>query len=228
MNNKILFAEDDTNLGVLLKEYLEINGFEVHHRVNGKEALELYHEKNFDLCIFDVMMPVIDGFTLAKEIRKGNEEIPIVFLTAKSLKEDIVEGLKLGADDYITKPFSMNELLLRVRAILKRVYNSNTSQETQFEIGSYKFDYTKQELVFGNENPQSLTTKESDLLRFLCEKKNEVLDRSYALKKIWGVDNFLNTRSMDVYILKLRKYLSKDDRIKILNVHGKGFKLLAP
>jgi DNA-binding response OmpR family regulator len=224
---KILLAEDDTNLGRLLKEYMEAKGYQVKLSSNGKEAFDAFKKEEFDLCLFDVMMPVKDGFTLAKEIRSIKPEIPIVFLTAKSMKEDTIEGFNSGADDYITKPFSMEELLLRLRAILKRTHAQSIQQsnQTEFTIGKFKFNYQTQALEL-NEKKQKLTSKEADLLKLLCINKNAVLDRSFALNSIWKDDSYFNSRSMDVYIAKLRKYLSDDNKVEIVNVHGKGFKLL--
>lgn len=224
---KVLLVEDDTNLGTLLREYLEAKGYSTTLAVNGKQGFDLFAKGKFNICILDVMMPVKDGFTLAKEIRAIDSNIPIVFLTAKSMKEDTVEGFNAGADDYITKPFSMEELLMRIKAILRRTEiksNANESQ-TEFEIGKYKFDYPHQILEI-NGSQQKLTTKEADLLKLLCVNVNDILDRNFALKAIWKDDNYFNGRSMDVYIAKLRKYLKDDPAVEIINVHGKGFKLL--
>ncbi|MBL0911315.1 MAG: response regulator transcription factor [Bacteroidia bacterium] len=228
-NAKILLAEDETNLGMLLRDYLTAKGFETRLCDNGQAAFDIFTQERFDLCLLDVMMPEKDGFTLAKEIRTINKNIPIIFLTAKSLAEDKIEGFNTGADDYLTKPFNMEELLMRIRAVLKRTSISTIEQkeEAVFTLGDYQFDSLKQELVLGNES-RKLTSKESELLRLLCEKANNVLDRNYALKAIWQDDSYFNARSMDVYITKLRKYLKDDPRIQILNIHGKGFKLLAP
>jgi len=224
---KILLAEDDLNLGTILKAYLEAKGFPVRLAVNGSEALNVFLKETFDFCIFDVMMPEKDGFTLAKDIRKIDKKVPILFLTAKTLQEDIIEGLKLGADDYLTKPFSMEELLLRINAIIRRanLEDGLASQKTFFHIGAYTFDYSRQILKFENEE-MKLTSKEAQLLKLLCDFTNDVLDRSHALNKIWLDDNYFNARSMDVYIAKLRKYLKNDPTVELLNVHGKGFKLI--
>lgn len=226
---KVLLAEDDANLGSLLKQYLDAKGFDTTLAVNGKEAFDLFVKKQFDICILDVMMPVKDGFTTAKEIRAVNNQVPIVFLTARSQKEDTLEGFSVGADDYITKPFSMEELLMRLQAILRRVSNKNISdsQQSEFKIGKYQFDYTHQTLTVDGKT-QKLTSKEADLLKLLCLNMNNVLDRSFALNAIWHNDSYFNSRSMDVYITKLRKYLKQDERLEIVNVHGKGFKLLVP
>ncbi|MDF2436019.1 MAG: transcriptional regulator [Bacteroidota bacterium] len=223
----ILLVEDDTNLGTLLREYLEAKGYGTTLAVNGKQGLDAFTKDKFSLCILDVMMPVKDGYTLAKEIRALDSNVPIVFLTAKSMKEDTIEGFNAGADDYITKPFSMEELLARIKAILRRTEikaNANDSQ-SEFNIGKYKFDYQHQILdIKGSQ--QKLTTKEADLLKLLCLHPNDILDRNFALKAIWNDDNYFNGRSMDVYIAKLRKYLKDDPAVEIINVHGKGFKLL--
>jgi two-component system, OmpR family, response regulator len=223
----ILLAEDDNNLGRLLKEYLEAKGYNVGLASNGKEGFELFKKEKYDLCLLDVMMPVKDGFTLAKEIRAMNPDIPIVFLTAKSMKEDAIEGFNAGADDYITKPFSMEELLLRLKAILRRTKNQSiaSNEQQEFNIGKYHFNHTSQTLSI-NGNTQKLTSKESDLLKLLCINTNNILDRTFALNSIWHDDSYFNSRSMDVYIAKLRKYLKEDPKVEILNIHGKGFKLL--
>jgi DNA-binding response OmpR family regulator len=225
-NTRILLAEDDSNLGVLLKNYLIAKNFETKLFINGILALEAFSREQFNLCILDIMMPEMDGLTLAKEIRKIDPAIPIIFLTAKSLKEDILEGFRTGADDYITKPFSMEELLYRIQAIFKRTANIVTiKKEALYIIGNYTFDPLKQFLSFGDQFVK-LTTKESELLELLCQHGNEILERNFALKSIWIDDNYFNARSMDVYITRLRKYLKKDPAVKILNVHGRGYKLL--
>lgn len=225
-NVKVLLAEDDENLGTLLREYLIAKGLKTDLFVNGQLALEGFKKDKYDLCILDVMMPKMDGFTLAREIKKINAKVPFIFLTAKSLKDDVIEGFTLGADDYMTKPFSMEELLLRITAILRRT-NSNSASESneKFIIGDYEFDSQKQILKYGEEE-HKLTTKESDLLRLLCNNMNNVLERNFALKTIWQEDSYFNARSMDVYITKLRKYLKEDPSIQILNIHGKGYKLI--
>lgn len=223
---KILLAEDDKNLGNLLCNYLNVKNFDATLCVNGREALDRFMKDNFDLCILDIMMPELDGITLAEEIRKIRPGVPVIFLTAKNLKEDVIEGFKSGADDYITKPFSMEELIYRIEAILRRVLEKKAyKKEESYKIGQYTFDTVKQLLIYRNE-PIKLTTKESELLELLCIHRNEVLERNYALKAIWIDDNYFNARSMDVYITKLRKYLKNDSSVKILNVHGKGYKLL--
>ena len=226
---KILLAEDDPNLGALLQDYLTLKGkFEVVLCKDGEESLKAFTKANFDLLILDVMMPKKDGFTLGKEIRKINPRVPIIFATAKSMIEDKTQAFNLGGDDYITKPFRIEELLLRINALLKRV--SETSKETgetatQFNIGAYQFDYTAQMIVNG-ELKQKLSTKEAELLRLLCLKQNEVLTREEALLNIWHDDNYFNGRSMDVFLSKIRKYLKDDPKVEIINVHGRGYKLL--
>ena len=223
----ILLAEDDRNLGNLLREYLEAKGHNVKLAANGKEAYDFFSKEQFDLCLLDVMMPVKDGFTLAREIRSADNNIPIVFLTAKSMKEDAIEGFTAGADDYITKPFSMEELLLRITAILRRVKNQTLKQNEQneFKIGKYKFNSTERRLDLKGKIVD-LTTKVSDLLKLLCLNFNDVLDRNFALRSVWQNDSYFSARSMDVYIAKLRKYLKEDPKVEILNIHGRGFKLL--
>lgn len=224
---KILLAEDDPNLGELLKDYLELKGkYEVMLCQNGEEALEEYKKDKYDLCILDVMMPVKDGFTVGREIRKSNETIPIIFATAKSMMEDKTRAFELGGDDYITKPFRVEELLLRINALLKRA-SKEKEEETidKFEIGNYYFDYTSQIITYKGQQ-QKLSTKEAELLRLLCLKKNDVLTREEALIKIWHDDNYFTGRSMDVFLSKLRKYLKEDPSVEIVNVHGKGYKLL--
>jgi len=225
-NIKILLAEDDTNLGNLLCDYLKAKGYHTVLAANGEEAFNLFAKGIYNLCLLDVMMPIKDGFTVAKEIRKINDTIPIIFLTAKSMKEDTLEGFEVGADDYITKPFSMEELLARITAVLRRSSDSVEKQEqTEFAIGAYTFDYKKRVLLY-NEEPQKLTSKENDLLRLLCLNEGKVLERTYALKAIWEDDTYFNARSMDVYIAKLRKHLKRDEAIEIMNVHGRGFRFL--
>ena len=223
-NIRILLAEDDNNLGLLLKNYLNAKDYETTLTRNGVEALEAFLNTPFHICILDIMMPEMDGISLAKEIRLSNQEIPIIFLTAKNQQEDIIEGFVLGADDYITKPFSMEELLYRIEAILRRTNISLTSGGS-YTLGNFTFDPLKQILTHENESIK-LTTKESELLDILYRHRNEILERNYALKAIWIDDNYFNARSMDVYISRLRKYLSKDPALKILNVHGKGYKLI--
>ncbi|MBL7984795.1 MAG: response regulator transcription factor [Flavobacteriales bacterium] len=226
---KLLLCEDDPNLGSLLAQYLVAKGYSVDHRADGKQGWEAYSKGQYDLLILDVMMPLKDGFTLAREIRARDERTPIIFLTAKSMKQDTITGFQSGGDDYLTKPFSMEELILRVNAVLKRARGLAPKEEepTKFELGSYVFDLRKQTLTGDHDQePRKLTTKETDLLRMLCLHRNGLLPRDLALKEVWGDDNYFNGRSMDVYIAKLRKYLAPDPRVEILNVHGKGFRLI--
>jgi two-component system, OmpR family, response regulator len=224
-NVKVLLAEDDENLGSLLKEYLQAKSYETHWVTDGDKAFKSFEKNKYDLCILDIMMPVKDGFTLAKEIRTINRDVPIIFLTAKSMKEDVFEGFSIGADDYITKPFSMEELLYRMQAILRRTKGDISKKQEIYNIGKYRFDTNKHLLILG-EREQKLTTKESDLLRLLCNNANQVLERNFALRTIWIDDNYFNARSMDVYITKLRKYLKEDPTIEIMNIHGTGYKLI--
>ena len=229
---KILLTEDDPNLGMLLQEYLEAKGFVTDLAKNGEEGIKFFLEKGgYDMCIFDVMMPKKDGFSLAKEIRMKDKEIPIIFLTAKSMKEDTIQGFKVGADDYITKPFSMEELLMRMKAILRRINKQEPdSQVLNFQIGAYEFDAQTNSLsinhLCGTPSQNKLTTKETELLKLLCQNKNQSVSRSLALKLIWGDDSYFNARSMDVYITKLRKHLKEDPNLQIMNMHGEGFKLI--
>ncbi|HKI89853.1 MAG TPA: response regulator transcription factor [Draconibacterium sp.] len=223
---KLLLAEDDENLGLLLKEYLVAKGYDADLYPDGEVAYKGFMKEHYDICVLDIMMPKKDGFTLAKDIRIVNADIPIIFLTAKNLKEDVLEGFKTGADDYITKPFSMEELILRIEAILRRTAQESQSNSQQiFTLGRYTFDTRKQTLSEGEESVK-LTTKESDLLKLLCQNANKVLERNYALKSIWIDDNYFNARSMDVYITKLRKHLKDEPTVEIINVHGKGYKLI--
>lgn len=224
---KVLLAEDDKNLGTILSSYLNAKGFHTSLCINGQEAFDVYKKNRFDFCIIDVMMPIKDGFTLAREIRMIDKKIPILFLTAKSMQEDKIRGFELGADDYITKPFSMEELLLRMRAIIRRATESKLPDPNKiyYELGKLSFDYNRQILKTPKEEFK-LTSKETELLKMLCDNINEVLDRSIALKKIWQDDSYFNARSMDVYITKLRKYLKADPNIELINVHGIGFKLV--
>jgi len=224
---RLLLAEDDRNLGNILKNYLEAKGYSTTLCVNGQEAIDAFMRKEFDFCILDIMMPVKDGFAVATEIRAVNKKTPILFLTAKTLQEDKLKGFEIGADDYITKPFSMEELLLRLHAILRRTDETtkSTGAENIYTIGIYTFDYNRQTLI-SKSKEQKLTSKEAGLLRLLCTHANEVLDRPTALNEIWNDDSYFNARSMDVYIVKLRKYLKGDPHVELLNVHGVGFKLV--
>lgn len=223
---RILLAEDDINLGFVLEESLVRSGYDVVRCTDGALAHRAFFDSHFDLCLFDIMMPGKDGFTLARDIRKVNKATPIIFLTAKSLKKDRIEGFKIGCDDYLVKPFSMEELLLRIEAVLRRTGREVADQDipNNFEIGIYSFDHDLRTLTAG-ESTMKLTDKESDLLLLLCMHLNGILDREVALGKVWGKQGYFTSRSMDVYISKLRKYLSGDRRIEIVNVRGKGFKL---
>jgi two-component system response regulator VicR len=225
---KILIVEDDPNLGEILRDYLELKGYPTVLAVNGEEGLKRFLNNSFDFLILDVMMPRMDGFTLAKEIRSRNTKIPMLFLTAKSMKQDTIEGFKSGADDYMTKPFSMEELLLRINAIMRRIVEVRTAEEdapTHFEVGKSSLNWDL--LLFTTPLREiKLTARENDLLRLFCENINRTVDRSEALKKIWKDDSYFNARSMDVYIAKLRKYLKDDESLQILTIHGTGFKLV--
>ena len=226
-NIKIMLCEDDENLGMLLREYLQAKGFSAELFPDGEAGYRAFTKQKYDICILDVMMPKKDGFTLAHEIRQSNADVPIIFLTAKQLKEDILEGFKIGADDYITKPFSMEELVFRVEAILRRVRGKKNKESSIYKVGNFTFDTQKQLLSIG-EKQTKLTTKENELLALLCSHANEILQRAFALKTIWIDDNYFNARSMDVYITKLRKHLKDDPQIEIINIHGKGYKLIIP
>lgn len=222
----ILLVEDDPNLGQLVQEYLTMKGYPTDRATDGSQGLQQFMTGQYDLCIFDVMMPKKDGFTLAKEVRMSGRDVPIIFLTAKSMQEDTIQGFKVGADDYITKPFSMEELLLRIQAILRRYQRqADTVETTVYEIGSFSFDYPHQ-LLSHEGITQKLTSKESELLRLLAQNLNQPVSRSFALKMVWGDDSYFNARSMDVYVTKLRKYLKEDARVQLVNVHGEGFKLI--
>ena len=226
-NIKIMLCEDDENLGMLLREYLQAKGFSAELYPDGEAGYRAFMKQKYDICILDVMMPKKDGFTLAQEIRQANADVPIIFLTAKQLKEDILEGFKIGADDYITKPFSMEELVFRVEAILRRVRGKKNKESSVYRVGNFTFDTQKQLLTIGDKHTK-LTTKENELLALLCSHANEILQRDFALKTIWIDDNYFNARSMDVYITKLRKHLKDDPQIEIINIHGKGYKLIIP
>lgn len=221
----ILLAEDDENLGQLLQTYLKSKGFDVELARNGKLAFERFNEAKYDFCIFDVMMPIMDGFSLAKEIREIDRKVPILFLTAKAMKEDKLEGFSLGADDYLTKPFSMEELLARITAILRRIETPSNDEGGTQMVGKIPFE-PELRILHLAEGDKKLTTKENQLLTMLVKNQNEILDRQATLRAIWGDDNYFNGRSMDVYIAKLRKLLKEDEAIEIMNVHGKGFKFI--
>lgn len=224
---KILLVEDDTNLGMVLKNYLELNDYAVELCRDGILGLAAFRREKFDLCLLDVMMPNMDGFTLAEEIRNVDPEVPLFFLSAKSMKDDIIQGYKLGADDYITKPFDSELLLLKIKAILKRnqELNAKENEQVEFKIGRYEFN-TRLRTLSKDGATHTLSPKENELLKMLCEHMNDLLPREAALKKIWGSDTYFNGRSMDVYIAKLRKYLKDDPGIEIVNIHGNGFRLL--
>jgi DNA-binding response OmpR family regulator len=224
----LLLVEDDANLGSLLQEYLTDKGFPTDLATDGQKGWQSFVDKTYDLCIFDVMMPKKDGFSLAKEVRMSGRDVPIIFLTAKSMKEDTMQGFRVGADDYVTKPFDREELLLRIEAILRRYKKQPDAQEEMqiFTVGQFTFDYSHQQLSAYDKSVR-LTSKESELLKLFCQNLNQPISRSFALKTIWGDDSYFNARSMDVYITKLRKYLREDPSIQIMNLHGEGFKLMA-
>lgn len=232
INNKILLVEDDQNFGDVLRSYLEMHDYDVTLATDGAQGLENYRQGEYNLCIFDVMMPKKDGFTLAKEIREKDTDMPIIFLTAKTMKDDVLRGFKIGADDYITKPFNSEELLYRIQAILKRSQQKADPKEEikEFEIGKYHFNYPLRILTYDPSGPEEekakLSPKEAQLLRMFAVYMNDILPRSEALTKIWGEDNYFTARSMDVFVTKLRKYLKKDENIEIVNIHGNGFQLL--
>jgi two-component system, OmpR family, response regulator len=228
---ELLLVEDDVNFGEVLKSYLEMHDFNVILAKDGQEGLHMFHRDKYDLCILDVMMPKMDGFALAKSIKEKDPEMPIIFLTAKSFKEDVLEGFKTGADDYLTKPFNSEELLARIKAILKRSKPKTrlNSEIKEFQLGKYHFNFPIRMLRYeldGKEIQEKLSPKEAQLLRVFCINKNEVLSRSEALITIWGEDNYFTARSMDVFITKLRKYLRHDPNIELVNIHGNGFQLL--
>ena len=232
-NYKILLVEDDQNFGDVLRSYLEMHDYDVTLATDGVLGLEAFKKSNYDLCVFDVMMPRKDGFTLAREIRERNQEVPIIFLTAKTMKDDVLQGFKIGADDYISKPFNSEELLYRIQAVLKRFHKNADPRDEQreFIIGKYHFNYPVRILTFtearaGDENQWKLSPKEAELLKLFCKYMNDVMPRSEALNKIWHEDNYFTARSMDVFVTKLRKYLAKDAAIEIVNIHGNGFQLL--
>ena len=223
----ILLCEDDENLGMLLREYLNAKGYAADLCPDGEEGYKAFLRNQYELCVFDVMMPKKDGFTLTQEIRQINTDVPIIFLTAKTLKDDVLEGFKIGADDYLTKPFSMEELTFRIEAILRRVHGKKNKETSTYKLGRFIFDSQKQLLTI-EDHQTKLTTKESELLALLCAHTNEMLQREFALKTIWVDDNYFNARSMDVYITKLRKHLKEDPSVEIINIHGKGYKLIVP
>ena len=225
---RVLLCEDDTNLGMVLKNYLELNDYEVVLERDGRLGFAAFQREKFDICLLDVMMPNVDGFTLAEDIRDIDPDVPLFFLSAKTMKDDIINGYKLGADDYITKPFDSDVLLMKIMAILKRNEEEvRISENIVFDLGSYHFNPKLRELIIDGRT-QILSPKENDLLKMLAEHKNDLLPREKALKRIWGSDTYFNGRSMDVYIAKLRKYLKEDPKIEIVNIHGNGFRLVAP
>lgn len=228
---KILLVEDDPNLGSMLHEYLRLKDFDATLCANGKIGYDRFMQTPYDICIADVMMPVMDGFTMVQKIRAVNSQIPIIFLTARDMKEDKLEGFRIGADDYLTKPFSMEELLMRIQAVLRRCMPSTPAAETEtvievYRIGDYVFYPLQQTLSYQDAEPIRLTTKETDLLQLLAQHKNDVLERDVALMQVWGNDSYFTARSMDVFITKLRKHLVKDSRVEIINVHSRGYKLI--
>ena len=229
MENKlhILLCEDEESLGMLVREYLQAKGDDAELYLDGEAGYKAFVKGKYDMCLLDVMMPKMDGFTLARELRSINSEVPIMFLTAKNLKDDILEGFKLGADDYLTKPFSMDELVYRMEAILRRVKARSRQMATRYQLGRFTFD-TQRQLLSIDDKSTKLTTKESELLTMLCTHMNDILERDLALKTIWIDDNYFNARSMDVYITKLRKHLKDDPNVEINNVHGKGYRLVVP
>jgi len=225
---RILLCEDDTNLGMVLKNYLELNDYEVVLERDGRLGFAAFQREKFDICLLDVMMPHVDGFALAEDIRDIDPDVPLFFLSAKTMKEDIINGYKLGADDYITKPFDSEVLLMKIKAILKRNEEEiRVSENTEFDLGGYHFNPKLRQLIIEGKT-STLSPKENDLLKMLAEYKNDLLPREKALKRIWGSDTYFNGRSMDVYIAKLRKYLKEDPNIEIVNIHGNGFRLVAP
>ncbi len=225
---KILLVEDDQNFGAILKDYLLLNDFEVTLAKNGMEGFEKFKKDTYDLCILDVMMPYKDGYTLAKEIREKNKEVPIIFLTAKSMKEDVLKGYKVGADDYLNKPFDSEVLLMKIKAIIQRKASDAKPENVKFEfqIGQFHLNSKLRFLTFKNEEPIKLSPKENELLKMLAMYENDLMPRELALTKIWRDDNYFTSRSMDVYIAKLRKYLKLDEDVEILNIHGEGFRLV--
>jgi len=228
VEKKILLVEDDPNFGIVLKDYLTLNDFDVTLAKNGMEGFEKFKRDDFDLCILDVMMPYKDGFTLAKEIREKNAEVPIIFLTAKTMKEDVLKGYKAGADDYLNKPFDSEVLLYKIRAIMQRKATESVADSKQFEfvVGNFHLNSKLRFLTYKDEEPIKLSPKENELLRLLALHENDLMPRELALTKIWRDDNYFTSRSMDVYIAKLRKYLRRDDEVEILNIHGEGFRLV--
>jgi two-component system response regulator VicR len=227
MKTKVLFVEDEQSLGLIVKESLESRGFDVRYCQDGKTGMQVFQEYHPDICLLDIMMPVKDGFTMAQEIRKVDSQVPIIFLTARSQTPDVVKGFEVGANDYIKKPFSMEELIVRIKARLSDPAETLKSEDDTmvYQVGEYKFDHMKQTLEFRNQVTK-LTHREAEILRLLCLNRSQVVERSFVLKKVWGDDNFFNARSMDVFITKLRKHLQYDPSIEILNVRGIGYKMI--
>lgn len=227
---RVFLCEDDENLGPLLCEFLNTKGYETDLFPDGQAGWEAFEKdpEHWSICVLDVMMPRMDGFELARHIKEKNDSVPLIFLTAKTLGEDVEQGFKIGADDYLKKPFNTAELTMRIDAVLRRVQGKRPEPVAFYSIGDYVFDTQRQILTYKDEEPKKLTTKETDLLTLLCMNANELMERNYALKTIWGEDSYFNARSMDVYITKLRKHLSKDERVEIQNKHGKGYKLITP
>lgn len=227
-NKKILLVEDDPNFGTVLKDYLALNDYDVTHAKDGLDGLISFKNDDFDICILDVMMPKKDGFSLAKDIRAVNSDIPIIFLTAKSMKEDVLKGYQVGADDYLNKPFDSEVLLLKLKAILQRKETESTNDDNQFEfeIGGFHLNSKLRHLTYKDGEVRKLSPKENKLLKLLAIYKNDLLPRELALTKIWRDDNYFTSRSMDVYIAKLRKYLKPDENVEIINIHGEGFRLV--
>lgn len=227
-NKKILLVEDDPNFGTVLKDYLMLNDYSVSHAKDGLEGLIMFKNDEFDLCILDVMMPRKDGFSLAKDIRTTNTDVPIVFLTAKTMKEDVLKGYESGADDYLNKPFDSEVLLHKIKAILQRkeIDNSTDDEKHEFQIGKFFLNSKLRHLSFDGEDPRKLSPKENKLLKMLAIHLNDLMPRELALTKIWRDDNYFTSRSMDVYIAKLRKYLKPDPNVEIINIHGEGFRLI--
>jgi two-component system OmpR family response regulator len=224
----ILLVEDDPNFGIVLRDYLNLNGFQVTLAKNGMEGFDKYKKGDYDLCILDVMMPYKDGYTLAKEIREDNASVPIIFLTAKSMKEDVLQGYKVGADDFLNKPFDSEVLLAKIKTLLKRKSSQTTvsQKQTDFQIGDFHLNAKLRFLTYKKEDPIKLSPKENDLLKLLALHLNDLMPRELALTQIWRDDNYFTSRSMDVYIAKLRKYLKQDSKVEILNIHGEGFRLV--
>lgn len=225
---KILLVEDDQNFGAILRDFLSLNDFEVTLAKNGMEGFEKFKKDSFDMCILDVMMPYKDGYTLAKEIREKNKDIPLIFLTAKTLKEDVLKGYKVGADDYLNKPFDSDVLLMKIKAIIQRkaTENKNETAKFEFQIGKFHLNSKLRFLTFEEQEPIKLSPKESELLKMMALHENDLMPRELALTKIWKDDNYFTSRSMDVYIAKLRKYLKEDPNVEIINIHGEGFRLV--